>query len=119
MDYANENEISGGEPALSHEFPWMVRIYGQGCVTGLCGGALISPRLVLTAFHCTRYTPISFDKPCDHSDEERVAVLGNPDMRDISTRVEIPVIKSLIPVSIILVAFMCEGLIHEFQFEFL
>jgi len=98
-DYlGDDEEIMGGKIAEDHEFPWMVRLE-RGCAGGggTCGGALISPRLVLTAFHCTRYRPISFDKPCDHSDEKRVAVLGNPDMRDISTRVEIPVIKVYYP----------------------
>jgi len=97
VDYAIEDEISGGVPALSHEFPWMVRIAGQGCLIGICGGALISPRLVLTAFHCTRDKSISFYKPCDHSDGKRVAVLGQPNINDTSSRVEIPIIHVFYP----------------------
>jgi len=53
----------------------MVRIIG-GCAGGLCGGVLVSPRVVLSAFHCA--TPIGSRQnyPCDHSDGERVALLG-------------------------------------------
>jgi len=106
VDYANEDEISGGVTAVLHEFPWMVRLE-RGCVCngicdlGICGGALISPRLVLTAFHCTTSIAnrsISHQKkPCDHSDEKRVAVLGNPNVFETSTRVEIPIIKVYYP----------------------
>merc|ERR1719295_1284593 len=67
------NRILGGALSQSHEFPWMARIYG-GCVGTLCGGALISNRHILTAYHCIRNG--RFKKPCDHSDGKRKAVLG-------------------------------------------
>jgi len=94
-DYFDE-EIIGGKIATVHEFPWMVRIE-RGCAIGTCGGALISPRLVLTAFHCTIDPLIRVYKPCDHSDEKRVAVLGNPNIEDNSTRVEIPITNVFYP----------------------
>jgi len=42
--------VVGGTRAALGEFPWMVRL-SMGC-----GGALYSPRLVLTAAHCVRAT---------------------------------------------------------------
>jgi secreted trypsin-like serine protease len=39
-------EVVGGDEALEGAFPWMVRL-SMGC-----GGALIAPRVVLTAGHC-------------------------------------------------------------------
>jgi len=69
----NQNRILGGQLSESHGFPWMARIYG-GCVGTLCGGALISNRHILTAYHCIRKK--RFQKPCDHSDGQRKAVLG-------------------------------------------
>ena len=96
VDYANVDEISGGVTALPHEFPWMVRLE-KGCINGICGGALISPRLVLTAFHCTRNKKISLHKPCDHSDGKRVAILGHPDILDTSTRLEVPITEVFCP----------------------
>jgi len=66
--------ISGGQEVRPHSFPWIVRIVG-GCAGTACGGALISPKLILSAYHCTTSSPYD-KKPCDHSDEKRVAVLG-------------------------------------------
>jgi len=101
-----QNRIIGGREATPHEFPWMVKITG-GCAKGSCGGALISPRLVLSSFHCAvpscaiacdvkkdklceyaeKYLkcngnkwPWNYSKPCDHSDEKRIAVLGQHTM---------------------------------------
>ena len=71
------NRIFGGREAKPHEFPWLVRIVG-GC-QGFCGGSLISPTLVLSSYHCTwtnKTPPYDGSAPCDHSNEERVAVLG-------------------------------------------
>src|SRR3954471_13588798 len=39
-------EVVGGEEAAPGRFPWMVRL-SMGC-----GGALVAPRVVLTAGHC-------------------------------------------------------------------
>jgi len=69
-----QNRIIGGQYADNDEFPWMARIYG-GCAVKLCGGALISNRHILTAYHCLRRER-SDTKPCDHSDGKRKAVLG-------------------------------------------
>ena len=76
--------IYGGPNAVPHEFPWMVRIAG-GCQPGRCGGALISPSLVLSSYHCTwkeDTPPYDGSTPCDHSDGKRLAVLGNHQVFD-------------------------------------
>jgi len=87
--------ISGGNEADPHEFPWMVRITG-GCAGKVCGGVLVSPRVVLSAFHCA----IPYDSPyqtypCDHSDGRTVALLGmhyNGDQED-----RIPIVEVYYP----------------------
>jgi len=55
--FANENisptyAVTGGEPVKPHEFPFLTSFYMQGKWTGGCGGALISPRHVLSCAHC-------------------------------------------------------------------
>ena len=40
----------------------------------MCGGALVTPRIVFSAFHCAM--PPGDSKPCDHSDKKRKAILG-------------------------------------------
>jgi len=88
--------IIGGEEAKPHQFPWVVGITG-GC-NGDCGGALISPRLVLSAFHCA--TANNNDtEACDHSDEKRVAVLGQHlfDRERIDSYYTIPIIEVRYP----------------------
>jgi len=93
------NRISGGSEAQANQFPWVVRIVG-GCAAGYCGGTLISPRLVLSAYHCT-YHPESEDtsKPCDHSDGRRLAVLGQHEFHHekIASYYTIPIIDVKYP----------------------
>ena len=40
----------------------------------MCGGALVTPRIIVSAFHCTKKPDSS--EPCDHSDGKRLALLG-------------------------------------------
>lgn len=46
--------VTGGEPVRPHEFPFLVSFYEKGAWAGAGsgGGALISPRHVLTCKHC-------------------------------------------------------------------
>merc|ERR1712142_713523 len=68
-------EISGGEYAAEEQFPWVVRLVG-GCAKGVCGGALVSSRIVLTAYHCANDVTGSSTNTCDHGDGKRIAILG-------------------------------------------
>jgi len=47
-----ESRIVGGVEAGKHEFPWVVRLQYKSGGYLLCGGAIISPRSILTAAHC-------------------------------------------------------------------
>ena len=65
--------IIGGRKAVPNEFPWMVRISG-GCAAAYCAGSLISPRVLLSSYHCTYHSKTkNRNVPCDHSDEKRRA----------------------------------------------
>jgi len=97
----NGNRISGGEGAIPHEFPWIVRIFG-GCAKGLCGGALVSPKIVLSAYHCGYDHDQNDTKLCDHSDGQRFALLGQHHIRSyhISSypkKYAIPIIRVIAP----------------------
>merc|ERR1719315_288226 len=90
------NEISGGKEAKPHQYPWIVRLVGE-CV-GPCGGTLVSPRVILSAFHCTtrwRYNTES----CDQSEGKRLAVLGRHKIlpHRMSSYKTIPVTKVFTP----------------------
>jgi len=71
--------IIGGRKAKENSHPWIARLV-RGCAAGLCAGALISRRHVLTAYHCTfnkndkTWNPLK--GPCDHSDRKRLAIFG-------------------------------------------
>merc|ERR1712215_256037 len=62
------SRIIGGSVATPREFPWMVRLHtGTG---GSCGGALVSPKVVLSAFHC------QYDKYEGKLFKNGIAILG-------------------------------------------
>jgi len=76
---APRREISGGEYAQDNQYPWVVRLWG-GCPRATCGGTLVSPRVVLTAHHCTSNPFSPSTKSCDHSDGKRLAILGRTEI---------------------------------------
>jgi len=79
-DYAMEIAGIDAEP---NEFPWMVRLLSDCDSSGrfhLCGGSLISPRLILTAFHCTCNFFLE-GKPVDYKKVKIKALLGAHDIR--------------------------------------
>lgn len=43
-------QVVGGQPVTPGQFPWLVRILGEG--NGICTGMLIADNWVLTAAHC-------------------------------------------------------------------
>merc|ERR1719153_713758 len=98
MSMAEFGEISGGKKAPPTAFPWIVRL-AYGCPRGVCAGTLVSPKVVLSAFHCT--VPISgpYNQPCDHSDGKRLAILGTNVIhhQHLHTYEKIPVIQVLAP----------------------
>jgi len=96
-------EISGGEYANPKENPWVVRLV-NGCPRGMCGGSLVSPRIVITAQHCTVDASkdtalVKNQKACDHSDEKRLAILGetNIDVNNLDSYYTIPVVEVRTP----------------------
>jgi len=91
----HELEIAGGRDAIPHEFPWIVRITG-GCAGGVCGGSLVSPRVVLSAYHCAVSVHGTSTIACDHSDGQRVALLGRHDA-GVLDHITIPIIKAYYP----------------------
>jgi len=91
-------EISGGRIAKPHQYPWIVRLFG-GCARSWCAGTLVSPRVILSAFHCTIPPPLTATEPCDHSDGKRLAILGRHEIHQNNIRnyKTIPVINVLAP----------------------
>ena len=69
--------VAGGVPVRPHEFPFMPAFYHKSnSWTGGCAGALISPRHIITVWHCFRdkdskFTQVGFHKT-DRDDEEGV-----------------------------------------------
>ena len=69
--------VAGGVPVKPHEFPFLPVFYHKSTSwTGGCGGALISPRHVITVWHCfqdkiSKQTQVGFHKT-DREDEEGV-----------------------------------------------
>ena len=64
-----------------------------------CAGSLVSPRVVLSAYHCAVPIRSRSRRPCDHSDGERLAVLGLHEYRPwrLEDYKTIPIIKALYP----------------------
>jgi len=64
----SSGRISGGAEARSNMYPWMVRIR-QKCYRktetyiSFCGGSLVSPRVVLSAYHCPQTRFSNCEKP--------------------------------------------------------
>merc|ERR1719481_2401087 len=61
------------------------------------GGALVSQRVVLSAYHCANHRDSTSIKECDHSDGKRVAKLGmhndQIDWKDGDQEQTIPIIE--------------------------
>ena len=55
------NRIVKGKDAPAHSFPWQAQLIlmYEGRQTGICGGAIIAPRYVITASHCIQGTGTS------------------------------------------------------------
>jgi len=94
----DKDEIIGGRVADPHAFPWMVRIEG-GCAKTVCGGALITNKHILTSFFCAINKKESRTTPCDHSDEKRVAIMGQNSLRtqDVDGAKTVPLIDVKYP----------------------
>jgi len=98
MPHPEFEEISGGTYAPPTAFPWIVRLV-DGCPGGLCAGTLVSPKVVLSAYHCTVTMGGPSKQSCDHSDGKRLAVLGSHVFKyqHLNTYEKIPVIQVLAP----------------------
>ncbi len=51
----SDDDVVGGVEAKIGQYPWTVALVIDGDSDNFCGGVLLSPTLVLTAAHCTRY----------------------------------------------------------------
>jgi len=98
MPRSEFEEISGGTDAPPTAFPWIVRLV-DGCPRSLCAGTLVSPKVVLSAYHCTVTIGDPSNQACDHSDGKRLAVLGSHvfQYQHLHTYEKIPVIQVLAP----------------------
>merc|ERR1712142_259599 len=88
------SRISGGAETTPNRFPWMVRI-DTGCAGKDCGGALVSPKVVLSAYHCA--VPRGYYRPCDLSDGKAFAFVGMHNLWKGDYEDKIPIIKALYP----------------------
>ena len=63
-------------------------------LSGACGAAIISPRVLLTAFHCIEDQEDAF-RACDHSKSRRVAIFGTNevDLKELFKHKFIQIIK--------------------------
>merc|ERR1712243_357274 len=68
------NEVHNGVTAKPHKYPWIVRLLG-GCL-GPCAGTLVSPRVILSAFHCTVSPRTNLPPKDTKSCRKRLAILG-------------------------------------------
>merc|ERR1711974_190685 len=97
-----KDEIIGGRVAEPNAFPWMVRITG-GCTKRNCGGALITSKHILTAYHCTFAE--GEREPCDHSDGERMAIIGQNERKankGNARGITVPIIGAKFPEKLVL-----------------
>ena len=64
----------------------------------MCGGSLISARLIASSYHCA-IRKTSPDKHCDHSDRKRIAIIGahEIDLRKATRHYTIPIIQVFYP----------------------
>jgi len=53
----NDHKIVGGEPAAAHEFPFIVDLTRP---SHYCGGAVIAPKWIMTAAHCSQASASSY-----------------------------------------------------------
>ena len=100
--------IVGGEPVKPHEFPFLASFYLNETWTGGCGGALISPRHILSCAHCFKdrvnaeLMEVGFGKTVRDNDEgvvkERVQSIAfhpNIDISIIILGAEVPIYPSV------------------------
>ena len=65
----------------------------------MCAGTLVSPRVILSAYHCAVHPDSVTTLACDHSDGKRVAVLGRHKiiLKNLTNYDTVPIIKVLFP----------------------
>lgn len=90
--------ISGGDQVSAGTYPWLVRISWQGS-DGVCSGALVGARHVITAAHCAPKTVstsggryVVFQNATGSAAGQRIAVVRSerhPDGRDDASRTDL------------------------------